>query len=225
MNSGRPVTGIKGYTQLLERRMRNMGDATATAMFAKLDGQIDRLTGLIDDLLDVTRIESGELPFRPAPVRSQRTDRRDRRGDSAHDGSGMSSPRSSPRPITLVADRGRIGQVLTNLLSNAIKYSPQADRVVVRTAQNGERIVVSVQDFGIGIPMSMRPHVFERFFRVDGESRTSYAGLGLGLYIAAEFVKRHGGAIWVEGEEEAGTTVAFSLPLDGAPNAREGRPE
>ena len=219
-----PVTGIKGYTQLLERRMRNMGDATATAMFAKLDGQIDRLRGLIDDLLDITRIESGELPFRPAPVNineliveiveeiQRTTDRHVIAQELA-------------APITLVADRGRIGQVLTNLLSNAIKYSPQTDRVVVRTAQNGERIVVSVQDFGIGIPMSMRPHVFERFFRVDGESRNSYAGLGLGLYIAAEFVKRHGGAIWIEGEEEAGTTVAFSLPLDGAPNAREGRPE
>ena len=96
---------------------------------------------------------------------------------------------------------------------------------MVRTAHDGETVVVSVQDFGIGIPAAMRPHVFDRFFRVDGDARASYSGLGLGLYIAAEFVKRHGGAIWVESEEGEGTTMAFSLPLDGAQGRREDRRE
>jgi PAS domain S-box-containing protein len=219
-----PVTGIKGYAQLLERRFRAVGDATATGMLGKLGGQIDKLTGLIEDLLDVTRIESGKLPFRPAPFDlneliveiieeiQRTTDRHVIVSEFA-------------ASVTLVADRERVGQVLTNLLTNAIKYSPQADRIVVRTARDGESIVTFVQDFGIGIPARMRPHVFDRFFRVDGEARAGYSGLGLGLYIAAEFVRRHGGAIWVESEEGKGTTMAFSLPLNGTHDTREDRRE
>ncbi|HEY7908549.1 MAG TPA: PAS domain S-box protein, partial [Thermomicrobiales bacterium] len=168
-----PVTGIKGYTQLLERRFRKMGDVPATAMFAKLGGQINRLTGLIDDLLDATRIESGKLPFRLAPF-----DLNALIAEVAEDvqrtETGHTIVQELAASITLVADRDRIGQVLTNLLTNAIKYSPQADRVVVRTAHDGETIVISVQDFGIGIPMAMRPHIFDRFFRVDGDARASY---------------------------------------------------
>lgn len=207
-----PVTSIKGYTQLLARRLRNAGDTSTTAMLEKLDGQIDRLTGLIGDLLDVTRIESGALPFRPAPFalnallvevveEAQRTTTRHR------------IVTDLDAPVTIVGDRDRIGQVVTNLLTNAIKYSPEADRIVVRTACEGENIVVAVQDSGIGIPKQDQPLVFERFYRVDGGNRASYGGLGLGLHIAAEFVKRHGGAIWVESEEGEGTTVCFSLPL------------
>jgi PAS domain S-box-containing protein len=215
-----PVTGIKGYAQLLERHFRKMGDAPATAMLAKLDGQIDRLTGLIDDLLDVTRIESGKMLFRPAPFDLNALIAEEIE-DVQRTAERHTIVRELAEPVTIVADRDRIGQVLTNLLTNAIKYSPQADRVVVRTARAGERIIVSVQDFGIGIPAAMRPHIFERFYRIDGDARASYSGLGLGLYIAAEFVTRHGGAIWVEGEEGAGTTMAFSLPLDRASDGRE----
>lgn len=209
-----PVTGIKGYTQLLARRLRRAGDTASAEMLGKLDRQIDRLKGLIDDLLDVARIEGGAPPFRPAPFElnafvretveemQQTTDRHTIAWELAES-------------VTLVADRDRIGQVLTNLLGNAIKYSPQADRIVVRTARDGENVIVSVRDFGIGIPRERQAHLFERFYRVDGEARAGFSGLGLGLYIAAEFVRRHGGAIWVESAEDAGTTVSFSLPLDG----------
>jgi signal transduction histidine kinase len=105
--------------------------------------------------------------------------------------------------------------VLTNLLANAIKYSPQADQIVVRSTQDreAERVVVAVQDFGIGIPQDEQPRVFERFYRVTAAGRDDYAGLGLGIYIAAEFIRRHGGDIWVESEEGHGTTVAFALPV------------
>jgi PAS domain S-box-containing protein len=215
-----PVTGIKGYTQLLARRLHRAGDTASAEMLGKLDRQIDRLTGLIDDLLDVARIESGVLPFRPAPFElnafvretveemQQTTERHTIAWELAES-------------VTLVADRDRIGQVLTNLLGNAIKYSPQADRVVVRTTRDGENVIVSVQDFGIGIPREKQAHLFERFYRVDGESRAGFSGLGLGLYVAAEFVKRHGAAIWVESEEGEGTTVRFSLPLNGLHGDKE----
>jgi signal transduction histidine kinase len=105
--------------------------------------------------------------------------------------------------------------VVTNLLTNAVKYSPRADRIIVRTKRDAENVIVTVQDFGIGIPKEDQPHIFDRFYQVSADDHGRHAGLGLGLYIASEFVKRHGGAIWVESEEEQGTTIAFSLPLGG----------
>lgn len=213
-----PVTSIKGYTQLLERRFRNAGDERASEMLGKLDVQVDKLTGLIEDLLDATKIESGNLLFQPSLF-----DLNALIGEVVEE-----IQRTAPRHtivqdlapvVALAADRDRIGQVLTNLLTNAIKYSPQADRVVVRTERRDGSVVTSVQDFGIGIPAVLQPHVFERFYRVAGETRATYPGLGLGLYIAAEFVRRHGGDIWVESEEGTGTTMTFSLPLEHAHDA------
>ncbi|HEY8292447.1 MAG TPA: PAS domain S-box protein, partial [Thermomicrobiales bacterium] len=219
-----PVTSIKGYAQLLARRLRSTGDPLVTTMLGKLDAQIDRLTGLIGDLLDVTRIESGNLPFRPAPFElnaliTEMIDEVQRTAGRHTIVADLAAP------VTLVADRDRIGQVLTNLLTNAIKYSPQSDRVVVRTAHAGTDIAVAVQDFGVGIPKKDQPHIFERFYRVDADNRAGYSGLGLGLYIAAEFVARHGGAIRVESKEGEGTTVRFSLPLAGPDDDRERRAE
>jgi two-component system CheB/CheR fusion protein len=109
--------------------------------------------------------------------------------------------------------------VVANLLTNAIKYSPHADadRILVRTSVDGDNVIVSVQDFGIGIPKADQQRVFDRFYRVSAQSRANYSGLGLGLYIAAELVKRHNGTIWVESEDGQGTTISFSLPLSGPP--------
>jgi signal transduction histidine kinase len=118
--------------------------------------------------------------------------------------------------VTLVADRDRIGQVVTNLLTNAIKYSPDAGRVVVRTAVDSERATIAVQDFGVGIPKADQARIFDRFYRVQSERQAGYAGLGLGLYIAAEFVKRHGGTIAVESDLGQGTTITVSLPRHAA---------
>lgn len=114
--------------------------------------------------------------------------------------------------VTLYADRDSIGQVLTNLLTNAIKYSPTTDTIRVNMVRREHDILTSVHDDGIGIAKEKQVHLFERFFRVDGERQATYPGLGLGLYIAAEFVKRHHGSIWVESEEGKGTTISFSLP-------------
>jgi PAS domain S-box-containing protein len=207
-----PVTGIKAYTQLLARRLRRAGDAASVDMLDKLEAQVDRLNGLITDLLDVARIEGGALPFRVAAFdldvllievidEAQRTTTQHR------------IVAEFAEPVSFVGDRDRIGQVVTNLLTNAIKYSPAADRIVVRTALDNGNVVIAVQDFGIGIPREDQPRIFDRFYRVTADSRADYPGLGLGLYIAAEFVNRHGGEIWIESDEGPGTTIAFSLPL------------
>ncbi len=207
-----PVTSVKGYAQILERRFRQAGDERSAELLGRMDRQLDKLTSLINDLLDVTKIESENLLFHLSTFdyneliaeiieETQRTTTRHR------------IVLDLAATITLVADRDRIGQVLTNLLTNAIKYSPSADIIRVKTILADGAVITSVQDEGIGIPQEKQAHIFERFFRVEGETQITYPGLGLGLYISAEFVKRHHGSIWVESEEGKGTTFFFSLPL------------
>jgi signal transduction histidine kinase len=110
-------------------------------------------------------------------------------------------------------DRDRIGQVLINLLNNAIKYSPQGDRVLVRVAISQNKALVSVQDFGIGIAKEHQRKIFERFYQVTDAEEKTYPGLGIGLYISYEIVKRHGGQMWVESKKGEGASFYFTLPL------------
>lgn len=113
----------------------------------------------------------------------------------------------------LFGDRYRTGQVITNLLSNAIKYSPKANKIVVRTAVEKDTVTVYVQDFGIGIDASLQQKIFDRFVRGNELKHHHFPGLGLGLYIAAEFIKRQGGQIGVTSEPNEGATFFFSLPM------------
>ena len=102
---------------------------------------------------------------------------------------------------------------MTNLMSNAIKYSPDADRIIVETEHKGNDIIFTVKDFGIGMPPDKKDHVFEQYYRVSGDEESTFPGLGLGLYIAAQIVERSGGKIWVNSILGKGSTFSFSLPL------------
>lgn len=209
-----PITSIKAFVQLLERHFRQNGDTHSALLLHKVDVQVNRLTSLVEDLLDVTKIENGQLLFHFSSFAYdtligevvEETQRTASRHTIVLDLSA---------PVMLYADRERIGQVLTNLLTNAIKYSPRSETIVVKTRRAGETVITSVQDSGIGIPEEKQAHLFERFYRVEGEAQITYPGLGLGLYITAEFVRRHHGSIWVESASGQGTTVSFSLPLPG----------
>ncbi|HKV57351.1 MAG TPA: ATP-binding protein [Ktedonobacteraceae bacterium] len=207
-----PLTSLKAYAQLLERRFRHEGDARSAELLQKMDAQLNKLTGLVEDLLDATRIEGGQLLFHPS-LFDFNTLIEEVVEETQRTTTGHIIVKELAASVTISADRDRIGQVVTNLLTNAIKYSPQAATVVMKTVRTDDAIIISVQDFGIGIPEEKQPHIFERFFRVGGETRITYPGLGLGLYISAEFVKRHRGSIWVESAEGKGTTFSFSLPL------------
>jgi PAS domain S-box-containing protein len=215
-----PVTSLKGYTQLLQREMRRAGDERVTMLLAKMDAQVNKLTNLITDLLDVTKMESGHLLFQQTSFEwnaliyeiieeVQRTTARQ-----------TILPKLAPS-VTLVADRDRLGQVLTNLLTNAIKYAPDTSTILVTTTVTETEVLTSVQDFGIGIPREKQDLIFERFFRVEGERQSTYPGLGLGLYISAEFIKRHHGRIWVESDEGQGTTITFALPLSNPASTQD----
>jgi len=102
---------------------------------------------------------------------------------------------------------------LTNLISNAIKYSPHTKKIIVRTTYDSTMVTLCVEDFGVGIPKDKQDKVFEQFFRVSGAKQSTFPGLGLGLYVSSEIIKREGGRIWVESAEGKGSTFCISLPI------------
>jgi excisionase family DNA binding protein len=207
-----PVTSLKVYAQVLENEFQKEGDIKSAERLSKMNSQISKLTNLIEDLLDITKIESGKLRF------SESTFKID---DLVHEVKEEVQRISQKHTIFILgetsknifADYERIGQVISNLLTNAIKYSPQADRINIHLTAGKNQIKVKVQDFGVGISKSEQRHIFDRFYRELGDKQETFPGLGLGLYISMEIVKRHGGTIWVESEKGKGSTFCFSLPI------------
>ena len=214
-----PITSLKGYTQMLHARFTKAGDERSAALLARMDAQVDKLVNLISELLDVTSIEAGKLSWR-----NERFDLdalvRDIVEEVGHTTEQHQIRIEEAVPTPVYGDPERIGQVLTNLLSNAIKYSPQARTVLVKVAVDTDTATVGVQDFGIGIAFEKHEHVFERFFRVSDPEHKTFPGLGLGLYISAQIVKRHGGRMWVESRVGVGSTFFFTIPC--APQSEPG---
>ena len=207
-----PVTSIKGYTQLAKTLIRENDLATSEEYLDIALDQIDRMSRLILELLDVSRIETGRLEIRREPIRWASFVREVVHRHPA--GSERTLHVSIPEMNKEVSgDRDRLEQVLGNLLENAAKYSPDGSDIYVSVEDRGDQIVTSVCDRGIGIPADELGQVFERFHRGRQVSSTNYGGLGLGLYITKQIVERHGGAIWVDSKERAGTTFFFSLPV------------
>ncbi len=223
-----PLTSIKGTAQLVTRRLLkafSAGQVTdPIAVQARqqdlraltlITGQVDRLTRLVDDLLDVSRLQSGRFELYPTRADLVRV---------VHEVVESLRPTSSDHRLLLEAppvlpgmfDPVRIAQVLTNLISNAIKYSPAGTDIRVRLAQEGVQALVCVTDQGPGLPEEEHGRIFDRYFRTDGARRSPSSGVGLGLYISRQLVERHGGTIWVESAAGAGATFCFRLPLDGA---------
>lgn len=208
-----PVTSIKAYTQVLEAMLSREGEDKKAAMVAKMDNQINRLTNLIGDLLDVTKINSGKIQFNKIKF-DFNTAVQETAQDLQHTTNKHIFVMDFAEDAGYInADKDRIGQVITNLISNAVKYSPQANRIVLSTRRSGNEILLSVQDFGIGIPGDKLNKVFEQFYRVSGTKQHTFPGLGLGLYISNEIIRREGGKMWVNSVEGKGSTFCFSLPV------------
>jgi signal transduction histidine kinase len=218
-----PVTSIKGYTQLAKTLIRENDLATSEEYLDIALDQIDRMSRLILELLDVSRIETGRLEIRREPIRWAPFVREVVHRHPA--GSERTLHVSIPEMNKEVSgDRDRLEQVLGNLLENAAKYSPDGSDIYVSVEDRGDQIVTSVCDRGIGIPADELGQVFERFHRGRQVSSTNYGGLGLGLYITKQIVERHGGAIWVDSKERAGTTFFFSLPAASVATEEEKEP-
>jgi two-component system, OmpR family, phosphate regulon sensor histidine kinase PhoR len=205
-----PVTSIKAFTQVLQSRFSRAGDEKSTALLGKMDAQINKLTSLIEDLLDATKIEGGKLQFNevyfPFDELVSEIIEELQRTTNRHVIEKVGSMNK-----TVFGDKDRIGQVISNMLTNAIKYSPRSEKIIVKTMGDKETVTLCVQDFGVGIPKERQRQVFERFYRVSGNE--TIPGIGLGLYISAEIIRRQHGNIWVESEQGKGSTFCFCLPV------------
>jgi len=204
-----PLTSMKGYLQLLER---NLMDESDLIFVKKTLKQLNNLSNLVSDLLDVSKIQSGKLQLfiETFDFHSLMKEILEIRQQSASHRLLFHSPST---PLYVHADRHRMEQVLNNLITNAIKYSPAADKIDIELTQSGNEIMVTVRDYGIGIPKELEEKIFLRFFRAEGLD-SHMSGLGLGLYITKEIIDRHNGKIWVNSEPGEGATFQFSLPLN-----------
>jgi signal transduction histidine kinase len=207
-----PVTSVKGYTQILQKRFRKTEDMHSAALVTKMEAQLNKLIGLISELVDATRIEGGKLQFNPQyfdfnELVLEIVEQMQFTTEKHQIVTGLAETK------TVWADRERVGQVISNFITNAVKYSPPSTEIQVTTWLDPVNIMLGVQDCGIGVPAEDRTKVFERFYRVSGEGRETYPGLGLGLYISSEIVRRHQGRIWVDSQPGKGSHFAFSLPL------------
>jgi PAS domain S-box-containing protein len=207
-----PVTSIKGYVQLLKYNFQKDGNELAANVLSKVDVQINKLTTLISDLLDVKKIENGQLQYN-----EEEFDFNELVEEVIEETSRVITRHRITQKLgetkLVMGDRNKIGQVITNFIDNAGKYSPVNSEILVTTDIEGNSIRFSVQDYGIGIPASQQGSIFDRFFRVSGEKENTYAGLGLGLYISSELIKRHKGTIGVESEVGKGSTFYFTIPI------------
>ncbi len=207
-----PVTSLKGFTQILQRRLKKQADEESMRFLGIMDTQLNKLTKLINDLLDVSKMQQGKLDYQEElfdlDALVQEIVENLQAATSTHQ-----LLIDSTTSVQVYGDRDRIGQVLINLLSNAIKYSPDADRVLVSISKDQENAIVRVQDFGIGIAEAHHRQIFERFYQATDSEETPHPGLGMGLYICTEIIKRYQGCISVESRKGHGSTFSFTLPL------------
>jgi PAS domain S-box-containing protein len=210
-----PLTSLKMFTQIVQRQLARKGEESLSQTLAKMDAQLNKLTMLISDLLNVSKIEHGQLALQ---MDAFDLDELVREMVAQVQLTGTSHTirveGSITRPVW--GNRDRIGQVVLNLLSNAIKYSPGADTVIVRLTSETDAASVSVQDFGIGIAPEHQSKIFTRFYRVSGPEEKTFPGLGIGLYLSQEILKRHGSKLMVESEKGKGSLFRFTLPYSSA---------
>jgi signal transduction histidine kinase len=192
------LTPEVSQSSLLAERHKNMNE------------QVDMLSNLINDLLDLSKIASGQLH----PIK-KRLSLKSLIEEVATNYQQISLAHSmvlvGDEDVEVFADKEQIIQVINNLISNAIKYSPQSDKIEISLFNDPDAALIMVRDFGIGIADDEKNKIFDRFYRVDNKRQTA-VGLGIGLYVCLEIVKAHGGTIGVESSEGQGSTFYFTLP-------------
>jgi PAS domain S-box-containing protein len=206
-----PLTALNLQTSMLRRQLARPGIQASATVLSGMETQIDKITRLVEELLDVSKIQAGRLEYR------QETVDLDALLQEIVDIMQQTHPSHSilmhsAVQVSLSGDRDRLGQVFINLLSNAIKYSPDAQTVEIDLDASPETVIIRVRDHGLGIPREQRDKIFERFYRATHPRQRSIPGLGMGLYIVAEVVKRHGGTITVDSAVEKGSTFTVTLP-------------
>lgn len=209
-----PLTGIKAYVQLLERVLGKHDSTIVKTYIDRAKDEVVKLECLIADLLDISKIENGQMKIDKKEIDLEKTindaletirETHSAAIDIEREGDIFDKP--------IVADAMRIEQVIVNFLTNALKYSPDSEKILVKTWIKDDKACIAVQDFGIGIPDEKQKYIFSKFYRVE-ESSVKFQGLGIGLYICAEIINQHQGNYGVESKSGAGTTVYFSIPYN-----------
>ena len=208
-----PLTTNKGYTQLIAQTINDLPEEERSTYLTAVLGEIDRMMGLIAELLDVSRIETNRLQIDRQTVHWLEFLQRRASAFRIQNPSRQIRFTSAIPETSMQVDPDRVRQVVDNLLSNAVKYSPEGSDIEVRVSVDGDAMITEVTDFGIGIPSDELNKLFERFHRARNVSSRYYGGLGLGLYIAKAIVEAHQGTIGVVSEEGKGATFMIRLPL------------
>jgi len=212
-----PVTSIKGYVQLLlmileEDTIEAFRSDIKNSLF-RINHQVTNLTRLITEMLDLNRIETGKLELKNEFFSLTELVK------EAVEDISITNPNHTVNvhpelSCNIYGDRGRIEQVIINLVTNAIKYSAQGENIDVYIREASDNCVdVSVKDNGIGIDKHEHQKIFERFYRVDGKVEETYAGFGIGLFLANEIIERHNGSINIDSEKGKGAVFTFTLPV------------
>jgi two-component system, chemotaxis family, CheB/CheR fusion protein len=204
-----PLTSIKAYVQILAKKFSSTPEASQ--YISKVNSQIIKLTNLINELLDSTKMESNQLELHKQSVNiDQLVTNIIEDLQSASDHHTIVKEGSITGEI--VNDKDRVEQILINLITNAIKYSPNADKVIVRLDETEKFCQIAVQDFGIGISKRDQSKVFKKYYRAGGVKNKTFPGLGLGLYISAELAKNLDGSLTLQSEKGIGSTFYLKLP-------------
>jgi signal transduction histidine kinase len=207
-----PLTILKLQTTLLHRQLAKQGLQAAAPALASIETQLNTINRLVAELLDVSKIQAGRLEYLQERVDLDALLREMADTMQQTHPSHTILVRGAVQ-TSLIGDRDRLAQVFTNLLSNAIKYSPDAQTVEMDLSASPETVTIRVRDHGLGIPREQRDKIFERFYRASDPKQRAIPGLGMGLYIVAEIVKRHEGTISVDSAVGKGSTFTVTLPL------------
>ena len=209
-----PLTSIKGFISTLLQDIEGFYDKdTIHEFYTIIDQECDRLTRLISDLLNVSRIEAGRaLDLNPVPVNLTVIVEKVVAAQKSYTSKHEFAIDLDPEIPTIVADADKVDQILTNLTNNAVKYSPDGGTITVSGRKADGLIRVSVTDHGVGIPKEHLTKVFDRFHRIDNRDTRKAGGTGIGLYLVKHLVEAHGGKIWVESEVGKGSSFIFELP-------------
>jgi two-component system CheB/CheR fusion protein len=205
-----PITSLKASLQLLDKMKDNPSSTMNTTLLGLANKSLDKMSVLIQDLLNASKVNEGQLHLNKkqfslstmiddccAHVRTE----------------GVYTIRTEyDQEIQVIADEGRIDQIIVNFVNNATKYASRSKEILIKTEKVKDMAKVSVIDKGPGISADKIPHLFERYYQVDS-SGSQYSGLGLGLYICSEIIKKHNGQIGVDSEVGKGSAFWFTIPL------------
>lgn len=207
-----PITSVKASLQIVERLTKKAGMEDVNAFVMKANKQVTKLINIVNDLLDITKIQTGKLELNKSQFRVKELIDECTEQFHLHENGHRIIIEGNLGPhVQIYADKHRMEQVLNNLLSNAIKYSPGESQVLIKVEEHKQFLKILVTDHGIGISEEKIPLLFDRFFRVE-QSSQNFSGLGLGLYISAEIVKSHKGEIGVISKPGEGSTFWINIP-------------